>query len=245
MSPASGLQPAHWWHLWAVLASQAPGCTPWHPEMGHGSSTLQWHWGHAGWSRTRVVPGMLSGSRAVGHRCPWGTSTVPLRQRGPQIPPAQPSSFSQRREPYRAAWEPLSSRLSPGGVLQLGRGAPCPAGPALRGQASKGRRLLRQLACGLPCPSLGLQPCGCQGRLKRLKMPKPASLELTPLPGQVPPPPGLGCRRPGSTSPKPTVLGDALGWCGSRGRAWRARARVPHAPDLRSSIASYTHGGRG
>lgn len=24
-----------------------------------------------------------------------------------------------------------------------------------RGRASKGRRLLRQLACGLPCPSLG------------------------------------------------------------------------------------------
>lgn len=68
--------------------------------------------------------------------------------------------------------------------------------------------------------------------MKRLKMPKPASLELTPLPGQVPPPPGLGCRRPGSTSPKPTVLGDALGWCGSRGRAaasaaWRACAGVP------------------
>lgn len=72
----------------------APGCTPWHPETGHGSSTLQWHWGHAGWSRTRVVPGTLSGSRAVGRRCPWGTSTVPLRQRGPQIPPVQPSSFS-------------------------------------------------------------------------------------------------------------------------------------------------------
>lgn len=117
MSPAPGPQPAHWWHLWAVLASQAPACAPWHPEVGHGSSTLQWHWGRAGWSRTRVVPGTLSGSRAVGRRCPWGTSTVPLRQRGPQIPLAQPSSFSQRREPCRAAREPLSSRLSPGGGL--------------------------------------------------------------------------------------------------------------------------------
>ena len=37
-----------------------------------------------------------------------------------------------------------------GGALQLGRGAPCPAGPA-----SQGRRLLRQAGCGLAMPITG------------------------------------------------------------------------------------------
>lgn len=96
-----------------------------------------------------------------------------------------------------------------------------------------------QPGAGLPCPSSGLQPSGCWGRWKRLKIPEPASLEPTPLPGQVPPGPGFGC--PGSTSPKPVVPGDTLGWCGSRGSTWGAR--VPHAPDLRSSIVSTTTGG--
>lgn len=116
---------------------------------------------------------------------------------------------------------------------------PCSPWPSQQGQEAAETAGVR-----VAMPLTGASALWVPGPVKkRLKIPKPASLELTPLPGQVPPPPGLGCRHPGSTSPKPTVLGDALGWRGSRGRAaasaaWRARAGVPHAPDLRSSIAS-------
>ena len=101
----------------------------------------------------------------------------------------------------------------------------------------------------MPCPSLGLQCHGCRGQLKKLKMPKAASLELTPLPGQVPPAPALGCWCPGSSPPKPAVPGDMVGWHGSRGStaAGAARgphARAPHAPDLQSNTASMPVGAK-
>lgn len=49
-----------------------------------------------------------------------GASTVLLMHRGPQIPPAQPGSSAQGWELCGAAWEPHSSRLSPGGLCWAG-----------------------------------------------------------------------------------------------------------------------------
>ncbi|KAL2302895.1 hypothetical protein Nmel_010348 [Mimus melanotis] len=46
-----------------------------------------------------------------------------------------------------------------------------------------------------------------------------------------------------SISPKPTVPGHVLGWCGSRGTQG-APARVLHAPNIHSSITSTTVGAK-
>lgn len=72
-------------------------------------------------------------------------------------------------------------------------------------------------------------------------MSKPASLEQTPLPGQDPsawtqvPIPRI--------SPKPTVPGHVLGWCGSRGTLGPP-ARGLQAPNIHSSITSTTLGAK-
>lgn len=150
-----------WWQPQAVLASWALGC------VGHNSNPVWWRRGHAGWSRTREVPGTLSGSQtpvdvpAPALPCAMGASSVPLMGRGPQIPPPQTGSSAQRWEPWWGSTGTPFLQAQPwAGGSAAGQRCPMSHWPSEPGQEAAGTDSRR---AGLPCPSSELQPCGCWG----------------------------------------------------------------------------------
>lgn len=150
MSPAPQLQPDPLVALLSCAHQLGSGL------RGTQIQPLQWRKGRAGWSGTRLVSGMLSKGAGSGTQvsggvpapalpCSMRSSTVLFIWRGPKMLPGQAGGSAQSWELHVAAWEPLSSRLDPGGALQLG--VPCPTGPARRGSS-----LLGQPGCGFAVP---------------------------------------------------------------------------------------------